>query len=209
MHVVNQISLPRATLALLFVAVMLGGALLGGMVTTVGTASPTPTPGMTAAAAVSPSAAPMPPADVDGDDLARLPRYPASVRTEFQVSVDEQFRLTVTEYLAAAELDDVRTFYQNVIADHGWQRADIAFSGGEWTYVLVDGASEALVEIEETGGLIEIDLQLSEPSAPAPTADPAPPTQQPAAPPPPGEDDDGDDGDDDDGDDGGSDDGDD
>jgi len=203
---VSSINLSRAGLGLLVAVVLLGGIVLGSTLPTLGEtpdATPSPTP-----VAASPGATALPAADAAGEDLARLPRYPGSVRSEFSVSVDERYRLTAVEYLADAPLDVVRTFYQGVIAEHGWERADIGYSAGEWTYVLVDGTTEALIEIEISGGLVEIDLQISEPierpsaePTPAPTAAP-PPTQPPPAPP----DDDDDDGDDDgDSDDGGTD----
>ena len=190
--------IPRATLALLVVAVLAGGVVLGSVVTTLAspeqpipTATPTPT--------VAPTVAEPPATDVAGEDFERLPRYPGSVRTEFEVSRDARFILTAVEYFADATLDDVRRYYERVIDDHGWQRADITYAAGEWTYLLVDGSTEALVEIEITRGLVEIDLQVSvatstpPPATPVPTSTPSPP---PPAPPPP----DDDDGDDDDGD---------
>lgn len=201
------INVSRAPLAVLIAAVLLGGIALGTALPSLGddpssSASPT--------GIASPNATGLPAADVPGEELARLPRYPASVRSEFSVSVDERYRLTAVEYLADASLDAVRAFYQGVIAEHGWQRADIGYSAGEWTYVLVDGATEALIEIEVTGGVVEIDLHISEPvpavpATPTPVpATPAPPPAQPA-PPPPGDDDDDDGADD--GDDSGDDDG--
>ncbi len=135
--------------------------------------------------------------DVAGEDLATLPRYPASVRSDYQVAVEERYRLIVTEYLAAARADEVQAFYRGVIAAHGWERADIGFTDGEWSYSLVDGETLALIEIEEADGLVEIDLQISEPIAapnnPAAVPTIAPPPAPP--PPPPGDDDDDDDGD--------------
>ena len=151
------------------------------------TESPTPSPTATAR---------IPAADVAGEDLATLPRYPGSVRTDYEIAVDDQYRLIVIEYVAAAEFDDVRMFYQGVIAAQGWERADIGFTNGEWSWALVDGTVLALIEIEEANGLIEIDLQMSEPLAvptPAPTEAPAAPPPPPPPPsPPPGDDDDDD-----------------
>jgi hypothetical protein len=190
--------IPRATLALLIVAVLAGGVALGSVVTTLASrdrpiASATPGP------TVGPTAGGLPGADVAGEDLPRLPRYPGSVRTEFEVSRDDRFILTAVEYFADATLDEVRQFYQGVIEQHGWQRADITYAAGEWTYLLVDGSTEALVEIEVTRGFVEIDLQVSSATSTPPPATPvatATPSPQPPAPPPP----DDDDGDDDDGD---------
>lgn len=180
--------LSRIGLGLLVIATLVTGVVVGNAAFA---SDPDPTPTPTAApssAAATPTAAPLPEVDVDGDDLARLPRYPGSVRTQYELSVDDRFRLTLTEYLAAASLDEVRAFYRGVIADHGWERADVGYAGGEWTYVLVDGATEALIEIEVTRGLVEIDLQISEPLGdPTPSRTPAPPAPPatPATPPAP------------------------
>jgi hypothetical protein len=149
----------------------------------------------------TPTEATPPAVDVAGEDLVALPRYPGSVRSDYEVAVDEHYRLTVVEYLAEGVIDDVRAFYHGVIAAHGWERADIGFAEGEWSYSLVDGSTLALIEIEEAGGLIEIDLQISEAlivatPAPVPSATdaPLPPPPPPAPPPlPPGDDDDDDD----------------
>ncbi len=192
----------RAGMALLLVAVLVLGVILGSAIAAFGrggtapTASPTPTP--------LPSSAPnaeLPGADAEGHELARLPRYPDSIRTEYEISIDDRYRLTAVEYLADASIEEVRAYYQRVMDQHGWERADITYAAGEWTYVLVDGSTEALVELEQWNGLIEIDLQISEPIAPTkanPTQSTQPATQ---APDPDDEDDADDDGDGDDGDD--------
>jgi hypothetical protein len=200
---VQSVSLSRVSLALLAVALVLGGVVVGRA------AAPRddPRPSTSAPEVATPHASPaavLPLADVAGQDIARLPRYPGSVRSGYQVFDEGQYRLTAAEYLAAATVDDVRAFYQGVIATQGWERADIGFSHGEWAYVLVDGSIEALIEIEEFGGLVEIDLQLSEPltdptqtPAPVPTTPPQP-AAPPPPPPPPDDDDDDDDATDDD-----------
>jgi hypothetical protein len=159
---------------------------------------PDPSPTLAATPSPSPTVAALPAVDVAGEDLAALPRYPDSVRSDYQVAVDERYRLIVTEYLAEADIEEVRAFYHGVIAAYGWERADIGFSDGEWSYSLVDGSTLALIEVEEAGGLIEIDLQISEAlivatPTPAPAATAAPPDSPPPPPPlPPGDDDDDD-----------------
>lgn len=219
----DQIRMSRAMLAFTIVVVMVGGVLLGSLTTRIAGIGDTPTPTPLPLPSPSVSLRPeLPTADVEGEEIGRLQRYPGSVRSEYEVMVDDRFRLLVTEYLADAPLDEVRAYYEGVIDDHGWSRADINYAAGEWTYVLVDGSTEALIELEVTNGLVEIDLQLSEPIAasepdptptptPVPTARPATPTPGAPPPAPPGDDDDGDDddggraGDDTDDDDGGSD----
>jgi hypothetical protein len=201
MSAMDPVRLSRGALALLVSGLLIGGVVLGSAVTGLTAPDPSPTPAITPSPTAS--AAGLPAADVDGEDFPRLPRYPGSVRTEFELSRDEQFVLTAVEYFAEATLDEVRRYYQDVIEAHGWDAADITYAGGEWTYVLVDGSTEALVEIEITRGLVEIDLQMSVRVAtptPEATPDPTPaPTARPAtpAPPPPPPDDDDDDDDDD------------
>jgi hypothetical protein len=180
----------RANHSMLLGGILLLGLLLGGLAAVVALPRPALTGGQPSA---SPTQSPMPsptvsaslPAeDVPGDDLARLPRYPGSVRSDYEVALDDRYRLTVTEYLAHAGIGEVRAFYQGVITAHGWERADIGFTDGEWSYSLVGGETLALIEIEETNGLVEIDLQLSEPVA-VPSSQPAPHPTVPPPPPPP------------------------
>lgn len=190
--------LSRASFALVLVAVLAAGVVLGTAVTALGDDRSTPTPRPTPTA--SPSPAELPGADVDGEDLPRLPRYPGSVRTEYEISRDDRYRLTAVEYVVDATVEAVRAFYQGVIDEHGWDRADVNYAAGEWTYVLVDGRTEALIEIEEWSGLIEIDLQVSEPiEEPAtPSPEPRSPSPRPSTAAPSPSDDDDDDRDDDD-----------
>lgn len=195
----------RGAVTVLVLTVLVGAAVLGGAVLAGPTSTPSPRPTPTA----TPTAAVLPAADARGADLARLPRYPGSVRTGYAVHGDDRFRLTAVEYLADATVDMVRLFYQGVIDEHGWERVDIQYADGEWAYVLVDGNVEALIEIEPEHGLVEIDLQVSEPvdsSSPSPSPSPKPtptptraPTVAPSTPVPVPPDDDGDDDDSDDG----------
>jgi hypothetical protein len=186
----------RAGMALLLVAVLAFGVVLGSAIAAFGLGGEAPTPTTTPTPFPSSVAnADLPHADAEGHELARLPRYPGSVRTEYEISIDDRYRLTAVEYLADAGIEEVRAFYQRVMDQHGWEVADITYAAGEWTYVLVDGRTEALVELEQWNGLIEVDLQISESIAP-PNADPTHSTQP--ATQAPGPDDDGDDDDDDD-----------
>jgi hypothetical protein len=112
----------------------------------------------------------LPLADVPGEDLARLPRFPDAVRTAHVVSRDDVLRSVASGYLADSTVDEVRAFYQGVILEQGWQRADIDYDAGAWTYVLVDGGVEALIQLRPVDGLVGIDLRVSEPLATEPPA---------------------------------------
>jgi hypothetical protein len=185
-----------AALAVLSLAVVCGVS-LGAYVAGLEGAADRPHPPEPPQSAAVPTPT-LPVADIPGEDLASLPRYPGSVRSGFEVIDDGRFRLTATEFVAIAELADVRVFYQTVIVEHGWERVDINYDGGEWSYILIRGADEALIEIEERGGLVEIDLQLSTllngpapaltdglaATPPADAPEPPPPAPLPPAPPP-------------------------
>lgn len=115
------------------------------------------TPVMTTA-----SAAGMPETDIPGADVAGLPRYPGATRVEYRQTSQDGFLLTEVEYVVAAELDEVHTYYRRIFPEE-WSVADLGFYQGEWTFFVVSGNREALVEIEARGPLIEIEIELSEP----------------------------------------------
>jgi hypothetical protein len=176
--------------------VLIGGMVIGSVLTGwPSRAMPQSTPPPTLE---PPQVRRLPAADVLGEDLVRLPRFPDAVRTGHSAGLDDLHRLTEVSYLAAAELDDVRAFYRRVIADHGWQRADLDLAGGEWVYILVDGGTEAVIAMRGAGEMVEIELELSEPVVtPSPTSAPTPPPTPALVAPPPVEDgDDDEDGDD-------------
>jgi hypothetical protein len=181
--------------ALLLAALVVGWAI--GLALPASGLEPEASPTASAGRSTPSEAARLPDADVSGREFERLPRYPGAVRTAFRETVGESFRLVAAEYLVDAPVEEVRAFYQSVIGEKGWQRADIGYHDGDWTYVLVDGRIEALVEIEVARGLVEIDLQVSLPvpaPPPSPTESPDAAARSPApAPPPPPPDDDGDD----------------
>ncbi|CAN5257530.1 hypothetical protein BH23CHL9_BH23CHL9_16960 [soil metagenome] len=101
---VNATGLSRVALAFLIIGVLIGGVALGRVVTAFDpTTSPTPS------AMPSPSSTGtvngQPDSDVVGEDIRRLPRYPGSIRTEYEVIVDESYRLTITEFMVDAPLE--------------------------------------------------------------------------------------------------------
>ena len=192
---VESVRMPRANLAVLVALVFGAGVALAGVVASLRAPQPVASPTAVAATASPAASIGLAAREVPGEDIDRLPRYPGSVRSMHEVARDPGFRVIATEYRVEATVDDVRAFYQRVIVDHGWERADVTFDHGEWSYILVHGSIEALVEIEEFDGLVEIDLQISEPIEAPATPDPTPaPTTAPIAPPPPPGGDDDDDG---------------
>jgi hypothetical protein len=174
----------------------------------------------------------LPAEDVPGRDVPELPRYPNSVRVEYERNEQDLLVFTRVRYLSHARVEVIRGFYRGVFRAEGWKVANVEFSEGEWTFLVVHGEREATIEIEPHGREVtRMDIVLSEPlpkkepaqkvkpqkreAKPAPQ-DPAPPqtatptpttAPQSASPAPaPGYDDDGEEGGDDFDDDGGGDD---
>jgi hypothetical protein len=123
--------------------------------------------------------------------------------------VQDNLVVREVEYVTTAPFSEVHEFYRTHFHNQGWSVADFNFSHGEWTFFVIDGAREAIVEIESRGPLVEIEIELSEPSqgpsavtpglpptpVPEPTLVPATevPPPQPVAPPGNDDDDDADD----------------
>lgn len=138
----------------------------------------------------------LPAEDVPGKDLPDLPRYPGSVRVEYERNEQELLVFTRVRYLSHARVDVIRGFYRGVFRAEGWKVANVEFSEDRWTFLVVDGEREANAIIEPHGrDVTRVDLAFSEPlpeKEPAPEerpqkreARPAPPaTPQPATPTP-------------------------
>jgi hypothetical protein len=106
----------------------------------------------------------LPKADVRGEDFSDLPRYPGSVRTKYERRVSTAGLVLVdTEYVASAELTEVREFYRGVFRSEGWTVASLDVSEGEWDFLVTKGAREAVIEIEIRAGLVETEIEVSEP----------------------------------------------
>jgi hypothetical protein len=131
--------------------------------------------------------------DVPGKDIPYLPRYPGSVRVEYEHKEQDRLVFTRVRYLSHAKLDVIRGFYRGVFRSKNWLVANAEFSEGEWTFLVVDGEREAQLRIEpHSRGVTRVDVVLSEPlpeKKPAPKEIPrkreaSPATQEPASPPP-------------------------
>jgi hypothetical protein len=108
-------------------------------------------------------AVPLPLEDVPGKDESDLPRYPDSVRVDYERKKMGGLVLTRVRYLSHEKLDAVRGFYRGVFRTGGWKVANVEFSEGEWTFLVVKGEREADIEIRfhDTGA--ETTMQLSVP----------------------------------------------
>jgi hypothetical protein len=160
----------------------------------------------------------IPSEDVPGAEISGLPRYPGSVRVEYERGERNGLKVVRARYLTRDGLDAVRGFYRGVFRAEGWKVANVEFSEDRWTFLVVHGEREANIMIEPHGrDVTRVDIEVSEPlpkkepappqtATPTPTpapqsASPAPQSASPApapqpAPAPDYDDDGGDDGDD-------------
>ncbi len=143
--------------------------------------------------------------DVPGKDVLDLSRYPGSVRVEYEHEEQDLLRFTRVRYLSHAGGDVIRAFYRGVFRAEGWKVANVEFSKGEWTFLVVQGEREAEVRIgAHRRGVTMVVIESSEPlpenepalketpqkrEAGSATEEPAPPPQSvtptPAAAPQP------------------------
>jgi hypothetical protein len=146
-------------------------------------------------------AASLPSEDTPGRDAPDLPRYPDSVRVEYERKELDALILTRARYLSAEKVDTVRGFYRGVFRSEDWKVANAEFSDHEWTFLVVKGELEAEIEVRAHATGSETDMRLSAPrsseqtnkeaaseasppereAAPEPTASPTPATASPAS----------------------------
>lgn len=112
---------------------------------------------------ILPDAAEMPIRDVTGADIEDLPRFPGAIRVEYRNVIVGDLVETEVEYVAAAELDDVHDYYRQLFDEYGWTVADLGIYQGEWTFFVVSGEREAIVELEARQSLVEVEVEVSEP----------------------------------------------
>jgi len=109
-------------------------------------------------------AASLPEEDVPGKDIPDLPRYPGSVRVEYERKEQDLLVFTRVRYLSLDKVDVIRGFYRGVFRAEGWTVANVEFSEGEWTFLVVHGEREADIKIEPHGrDVTRMDIVLSEP----------------------------------------------
>jgi hypothetical protein len=111
---------------------------------------------------------PLPSEDVPGADIPGLPRYPGSVRVEYErEEVDDLLYTRVGYGSAASGLDSIREFYRDTFFEEDWSVQNAEFSEGTWSFFVNQDEREALVEFEtragSSGGLFDIRIELSEP----------------------------------------------
>ncbi len=129
-------------------------------------------------------ASPLPSEDVPGADIPGLPRYPNSVRVEYErEEVDDLLETRVGYGAATSGLDSIREFYRDTFREEDWSVENAEFSEGTWTFFITQDEREALVEFEtragSRGGLFDIRIELSEPLPDEAESDEAESTSEP------------------------------
>jgi hypothetical protein len=105
----------------------------------------------------------LPQDDVPGVETPGLPRYPGSVRVDFDRWGTGGVVGTDADYLTTDPLSRVQRFYRASFVRHGWEVGDVSFVQGEWSFLLLRGDTEATVEIARRGVLVEVDIERSVP----------------------------------------------
>jgi hypothetical protein len=101
--------------------------------------------------------------EVAGVDIARLPRFPDSIRTKYRRVVFDDVVFTELEYITDADVQTVRDYFRDIFRQHRWSVVDTSFSAGEWKFVVVNGKREAVIEIDLHTPQTEYELKLTEP----------------------------------------------
>ena len=106
----------------------------------------------------------LPTSDAAGEDLPGLPRYPGSVRVGYERNVLEGGSvLTEANYLASGKVGEVKDYYRGVFRSGEWTIADLDFSAGTWSFVVVEDRRQAYLEIApQTQGMVEVGIRMSE-----------------------------------------------
>lgn len=105
----------------------------------------------------------VPALDMPGKDVPGLPRFPGSTRVEYRQVSSGDLLETEVEYVMTGDLEPVHDFYRDVFDNEGWVVADLGIYQGEWTFFVINGEREALVEIEARGPLVEVEIEVTEP----------------------------------------------
>lgn len=108
----------------------------------------------------------MPALDVPGDDIPGLPPFPGMRRVEYRQVIIGDLLETEVEYVMEGSLEPIHDYFRQLFDAEGWNVADLHIFQGEWTFFIIQGEREALVELESRGPLVEVEIELKEPIAP-------------------------------------------
>lgn len=192
----KELNTSRIIVASLALILVLAGFIAGralndqqpGRITEVNSPSRTALPEHTDPRTLEPAVR-IPSEDVPGRDISGLPRYPGSVRVEYESGKHDRLKVVRARYLTRDGLDAVRGFYRGVFRAEEWKVANVEFSQDRWTFLAIHDEREANVLIEPHGrDATRVDIELTEPlpkKKPAPEEAPQKREADPATAPPP------------------------
>lgn len=118
----------------------------------------------------------LPSADVPGNDLDHLPRYPESVRVAYSTtSTTEASRVQVT-YVTLDPLEPANEHVRNIVSTFGWSVASEEFLEHQQSFLLTRDGEEAHIRLNREDGVttMGIDYTRREPQPAEPVVDPEP-----------------------------------
>ena len=162
----NQKKSSKTAVTVLLIAagilLLIAGIIIGRLSSTSSQQEPADNP--TAINAVVPTAdLSVPVLDVPGDNIPGLPPFPGMRRVEYRQVIIGDLLETEVEYVIEGPLEPIHDYYRQLFDDEGWKVADLHIFQGEWTFFIIQGEREALVELESRGPLVEVEIELTEP----------------------------------------------
>jgi len=83
--------------------------------------------------------------DMAGYDFSDVPRYPGSIRYAYQQRRGAKEVVTLIVYRSFADMSSVQAFYQQILAEYGWQNVFSEPGLGHFIYQKVSGDSLNLI----------------------------------------------------------------
>ena len=108
----------------------------------------------------------VPSKDLPGEDVPGMRRYPGAVRVKYESHLLGDVQVTEAGYLAEGRVIEAGRFYTQRLSESGWSFKGDDFDEGELALRARRGEEEVLVELEQRGELVEIEMELSEPLSP-------------------------------------------
>ena len=98
-----------------------------------------------------------------------LPEYPGARCSEYRAEVFADEHVTEIEYVVDSSVPDVCEHYRDAFARGQWAVTDTSWIHGELVYTVTCGDRRGVVEIASRDGLIEVEVEMSEPAVARPS----------------------------------------
>jgi hypothetical protein len=109
----------------------------------------------------------LPSEDVPGEEVAGLRRYPGAVRVKYESHLLGDQQVSEAGYLVEKGSEfEVGRYYGQRLAEEGWSLEGEDFDAGELVLGARRSEEELLVELEDRGELVEIEMELHESLSP-------------------------------------------